>query len=71
MRYLHSMVLVVINLHDNARDMRCSSIPQSGRFPEEGNGDPFQNSCLENPIHRGAKEATVYRAAQSDTTEAT
>ena len=27
-----------------------SSIPGSGRFPGEGNGNPFQYSCLENPM---------------------
>ena len=28
-------------------------IPGSGRSPGEGNGNPLQNSCLENPINRG------------------
>ena len=32
----------------NAGD--SSSIAGSGRSPEEGNGNPFQNSCLENPM---------------------
>ena len=30
------------------------SIPGSGRFPGEGNGNPFQYSCLENPMNGGA-----------------
>ena len=30
------------------------SIPGSGRSPGEGNGNPFQYSCLENPMDRGA-----------------
>ena len=30
------------------------SIPGSGRSPEEGNGNPLQYSCLENPMDRGA-----------------
>ena len=30
------------------------SIPGSGRSPVEGNGNPLQYSCLENPMHRGA-----------------
>ena len=30
------------------------SIPGSGRSPGEGNGNPFQHSCLENPMDRGA-----------------
>ena len=32
----------------NARDL--GSIPGSGRFPGEGNGNPLQYSCLENPL---------------------
>ena len=36
------------------------SIPGSGRFPGEGNGDPLQYSCLENPVDRGAWQATVH-----------
>ena len=31
-----------------------SSIPGLGRSPEEGNGNPFQYSCLENPMDGGA-----------------
>ena len=30
------------------------SIPGLGRFPEEGNGNPLQYSCLENPMDGGA-----------------
>ena len=30
------------------------SIPGLGRSPGEGNGNPFQDSCLENPMDRGA-----------------
>ena len=30
------------------------SIPELGRFPGEGNGNPLQYSCLENPMDRGA-----------------
>ena len=30
------------------------SIPGSGRYPGEGNGNPLQYSCLENPMDRGA-----------------
>ena len=35
-----------------------SSIPGSGRSPGEGNGSPLQYSCLENPMDRGAWQAT-------------
>ena len=35
-------------------------IPRSGRSPGEENGNPLQYSCLENPMDRGAWEATVH-----------
>ena len=43
------------------------SIPRSGRFPGEGNGNPLQYSCLENPMDREAWWATVHRVAKSQT----
>ena len=42
-------------------------IPGLGRFPGEGNGDPLQYSCLENPMDGGAWRATVHGVAQSQT----
>ena len=36
------------------------SIPGSGRSPGEGNDNPLQYSCLENPMDRGAGQATVH-----------
>ena len=54
----------------NAGDVRDSGlIPGLGRSPGEGNGNPLQYSCLENPMDRGAWWATVHRFAESDTTE--
>ena len=45
-------------------------IPESGRCPGEGNGNPLQYSCLENPMDGGAWRATVHEGhKQSDTTE--
>ena len=40
-------------------------IPGSGRSPGEGNGNPFQYSCLENSRERGAWGAIVHRVAKS------
>ena len=46
------------------------SIPGLGRSPGEGNGNPLQCSCLENPMDRGAWQVTVHRAAKElDMTE--
>ena len=39
-------------------------IPGSGRSPGEGNGNPLQYSCLENPMDRGAWGATVHGVAK-------
>ena len=44
-------------------------IPGSGRSPGEGNGNPLQYSCLENPVDGGAWQATVRGVAELDTTE--
>ena len=40
------------------------SIPGSGRYPGEGNGNPLQYSCLENPMGRGTWWATVHGVAR-------
>ena len=42
-------------------------IPGSGRSPGEGNGNPFQYSCLENSLDRGAWRATVHGVTKSET----
>ena len=49
----------------NAADL--GSIPGSGRSPGEGNGNPLQYSCLENPMDGEAWWATVHRVAKSRT----
>ena len=41
------------------------SVPGLGRSPGEGNGNPLQYSCLENPMDRGAWWATVHVLAKS------
>ena len=43
------------------------SVPESGRSPGEGNGNPLQYSCLENPMDRGAWWATVHGITKSRT----
>ena len=43
------------------------SIPGLGRSPGEGNGNPLQYSCLENPMNGGAWWATVPGVAESRT----
>ena len=45
----------------------AGSIPGPGRSPGEGNGNPLQYSCLENPIVRGAWRATVHGGAKAQT----
>ena len=40
-------------------------IPGLGRSPGEGNGNPLQYSCLENPMDREAWRAMIYRVAKS------
>ena len=39
-------------------------IPGSGRAPGEGNGNPLQYPCLENPMGRGAWQATIHGVAR-------
>ena len=43
----------------NAGDL--GSIPELGRSPGEGNGNPFRYSCLDNSTDRGARQAAVHR----------
>ena len=43
-------------------------VPESGRSPGEGNGNPLQYPCLENYMDRGTWWATVHGITKSDTT---
>ena len=62
------MVLVVKNLPDNAGNLReAGLIPESGRSPGGGHGNPFQYSCSENPMDRRVWQVTVHRVAKNQT----
>ena len=62
------MMLVVQNPPAKAGDIRdMGSVPGLGRFPGGGHGNPLQYSCLENPMDRGAWQATVRKVAKSQT----
>ena len=64
------MVLVVKNLAASPGDTRdSSSIPGSGRSPGVGNGNSLWYPCLEISMGRGAWQAAVHRATESDMTE--
>ena len=57
-----------------SKESACSagdlgSIPQSGRSPGEGNGNPLQYPCLENRLDRGAWWAAVLGVTESSTTK--
>ena len=59
---------MVKNLPANAGDVGDTGwIPGLGRSPGLGNSNPFQSSCLENPMDRGAWQATVHGGAKSQT----
>ena len=62
------MALVVKNLPAKEGEViDVGSIPGSGRFPGGGHGNPLQYSGLENPMDRGAWQATVHRVRKSQT----
>ena len=57
---------MVKNLPANSGDTGdCGLIPGSGRSPGEGNGNPLQYSCLENPIDGETCQGTVHGVAKS------
>ena len=59
---------MVKNLPANAGDAgHLGSITGLGRFPEGGNGNPLQRSCLENIMDRRAWWATVHEVVKSQT----
>ena len=59
---------VVKNLPANAGDAEdVGSMPESGRFPGKGNGNPLQYSCLGKPTDRGAWLTTVHGVTKCQT----
>ena len=62
---------MIKNLPTNAGDVRDARdmglIPGLGRYPGEGNGNPLQYPCLENPMDREAWRATVHGVTKSQT----
>ena len=64
------MAVMANSLPANVRDTRdMSSIPGLGKFPGEGNNNPFQYSCMGNPTDRGDQWAMVHWLTESDTAE--
>ena len=58
--------------HSDSQESACNagdpgSVPGSGTSSREGNGNPLQHSCLENPTVREAWRATVRGVAKSRT----
>ena len=71
---IHSILYVYFRLPGwlSGKEFACNagdpgSIPGLGRSPGGGHGNSLSQSCLENPMDRGAWLATVYRVAQSRT----
>ena len=59
------MALVIKDLPANAGNIRnTGSVPRLGRSPGGGHGNPLSYSCLENPMDRGAWQATVHEVAK-------
>ena len=59
------VALVAKNLSASAGDERhVGLIPGSGRYPGEGNGNPLQYPCQENPMDRRAWQATAHGVAR-------
>ena len=62
---------VVKNLPANTGDVRdMGSVPGLRGTPGGGHSNPLQYSCLENPMERGAWQATVHGVSELDATEA-
>ena len=68
LRGASQVALVVKNLPANVGDIKdMGSIPGLERSPGGGHGNPFQYSCLENPMDREAWWAAIHRVAKNQT----
>jgi len=68
LRGASQVALVVKNLLANVGDIKdVDSIPGLERSPGGGHGNPFQYSCLENPMDREAWWAAIHRVAKNQT----
>ena len=74
--FFHVCLIIYLSLGfprgSDSKESACNagdwnSIPGLGRSAGEGNGYPFQYSCLENSMDKGAWQATVHRVAKSQT----
>ena len=57
----HVCVSVSLAGGSDSKESACRFFPRLGRSPREGNGNPFQYSCLENSRNRGDWQAMGYR----------
>ena len=70
--HTHIYIFIYFSCSSDGKESACNagdpgSISGSGRSSGEGNGNPLQYSCLENPMDRGAWRATVHWVAKSQT----
>ena len=61
--------LLVKNLPANAGGKKTHVHPWVGKIPWGGHGNPFQYSCLENPMVRGAWQSTIHGVTELDMPE--
>ena len=69
-KYQAFLILLGLLGGPDSKESVCSigdpgSVPELGRSPGDGKGNPLQYSCLENPTERGAWCATVHRVTHS------
>ena len=71
--FIYTQICIcILSCSSDGKESSCNagdlgSIPRSGRSSGEGNGNPLQYSCLENPMDRGTWQATVHGVAKSQT----